>query len=136
MLTPAAVLLLCVSAAPDDKPNLEAIHKIKAEAFDRGQVMEHLFWLTDANGPRLTNSPGYKAAADWAVKTLKGWGGQNVHLEKWGHFGRGWSVNRFSASLQSPVYAPLHGAPKAWCSGTAGPVSAELLMAPVFTKEE
>ncbi|MFT3836911.1 MAG: M28 family peptidase [Myxococcaceae bacterium] len=136
MLTHAAVLLLSLSSAADDKPNLDVVYKIKDEAFTRGQVMEHLFWLTDANGPRLTNSPGYKAAADWAVKTLKGWGGQNVHLEKWGHFGRGWSVSRFSASLQSPAYAPLHGSPKAWCSGTSGPVSAELVVAPVWTREE
>ena len=37
-----------------DKPDLSMVHRIKDEAFRRGQVMDHLFWLTDANGPRLT----------------------------------------------------------------------------------
>lgn len=50
------------------------IHRIKAEAFRSGKVMDHLFWLTDANGPRLTGSPGFRTAADWAVKALQGFG--------------------------------------------------------------
>ena len=93
--------------------DLKAVHRIKEEAFANGQVMDHLFWLTDANGPRLTNSPGFRTAAEWALKSLKAWGGKNAHLEKWGSFGRGWSLQRFSMSLVEPVYAPLHGAPKA-----------------------
>jgi hypothetical protein len=132
-------LLLTVSLpglAADDKPDLTVVHRIKQEAYARSQVMDNLFWITDANGPRLTNSPGYRAASEWAVKTLKTWGGQNVHLEKWGRFGRGWSFNRFNISLQQPTYAPLVGAPKAWSGGTNGPVSAEVVFAPVFTRED
>ena len=30
--------------------------------------MEHMFWLTDAYGPRLTGSPGFEQAGDWTVK--------------------------------------------------------------------
>jgi hypothetical protein len=88
---------LCLSslANADDKPekpDLAVIHRIKDEAFRRGQVMDHLFWLTDANGPRLTGSPGFKSAADWAVKTLAGWGASQSRLESWGKFGRSWAV--------------------------------------------
>ena len=36
--------------------------------------MDHVFQLTDVYGPRLTNSPGFFAAADWVVKQLKEWG--------------------------------------------------------------
>ena len=36
--------------------------------------MDHLFFLTDVGGPRLTASPGQRAAADWAIARLKSWG--------------------------------------------------------------
>ena len=44
-------------AKAEQKPDLAAIHRIKEEAFRSGKVMDHLFWLTDANGPRPTGSP-------------------------------------------------------------------------------
>ncbi|MCU1278688.1 MAG: peptidase, partial [bacterium] len=116
--------------------DLKVVHRIKAEAFESGKVMDHLFWLTDANGPRLTNSPGFRTAAEWAVRSLKAWGASNPHLEKWGKFGRGWSLTRFSINLVKPIYAPLHGAPKAWSGGTQGKVTADLVFAPLFHKGE
>ena len=54
--------------------------------------MDHMFYLTDVNGPRLNNSKGYRAAGEWAVKRLKEYGLANVHLEKWGPFGKGWNL--------------------------------------------
>jgi carboxypeptidase Q len=132
----AATLLVAASARAEekDKIDLKVVHRIKAEAFESGKVMDHLFWLTDANGPRLTNSPGFRSAAEWAVKSLKAWGASNPHLEKWGTFGRGWSLTRFDINLVKPVYAPLHGTPKAWSGGTKGKITAELAFAPLFHK--
>ena len=83
------------AARADGKPDLAVVHRIKEEAYRRGRVMDHLFWLTDVNGPRLTASPGFRSAADWAVRTLASWGAANAHLEPWGHFGRAWTVQRF-----------------------------------------
>src|SRR5690348_16545986 len=57
------------AARGDGKPDLAVVHRIKDEAYRRGRVMDHLFWLTDVNGPRLTSSPGFRSAADWAVRT-------------------------------------------------------------------
>jgi hypothetical protein len=131
-----ALLLVTTSASAGDSVDLAVVHRIKREAFTHGQVMDHLFWLTDANGPRLTGSPGYRAASEWAVKMLKSWGGANVHLEKWGTFGRGWALSRFSMNLVKPVYAPLHAAPKAWCGSTKGKVTADLWLAPLYRKGE
>jgi len=79
--------------------DLEAIHRIKDEAFGRSQVMDHLFSMTDTNGPRLTGSPGLARAANWAVERLRAWGLAAPHLETWGRFGRGWSVERYKAWL-------------------------------------
>src|ERR1043166_57201 len=76
---------LLAVAQPAEKVDLNAIHRIKKEALGRNsKVMDHMFWLTDANGPRLTDSKGYRAAGEWAVKRLKDYGLANVHLEKWG----------------------------------------------------
>ena len=38
------------------------------------------FRLTDVYGPRLTNSPGFRKAGDWAVKEMTSWGLTNVTL--------------------------------------------------------
>jgi hypothetical protein len=135
----AALLILLASgwpAAAEEKVDLATIHRIKDDAFARSKVMDHLFYLTDVNGPRLTNSPGQRAAADWAVKKLASWGIEGAHIEKWGTFGRGWSLSRFTMSLREPVYAPLAGIPLAWSSGTKGMVSGSAVLAPLFTAQE
>ncbi len=123
-------------AHADGKPDLAVLHRIKDEAYRRGKVMDHLFWLTDVNGPRLTASPGFRSAADWAVRTLAGWGVANPHLESWGPFGRAWTVQRFELSLTEPGYARLAGVPKAWSRGTSGPVTGALVAAPLFPDRE
>jgi carboxypeptidase Q len=116
--------------------DLEVVYRIKSEAFAGSKVMDTLFWLTDANGPRLTNSPGLRSAQDWAVRTLQGWGATNPRLEKWGTFGRGWSMSRFSTSMVAPTYTPLLAIPKAWSGGTEGPLTAEVVLAPLFLPSE
>lgn len=136
LIAALGIVLLGRSAGFAEDVDLAVVHRIRAEAFERSKVMDHLFWLTDANGPRLSGSPGFRAAADWAVGTLKQWGAANAGLETWGSFGRGWSVSRFSAHMLEPAYAPLPGVPKAWTAGTKGPVAGAVVYAPLFTKEE
>ena len=135
----AALLIPLLPAAPiaaEENVDLATIHRIKEEAFKDSKVMDSLFYLTDVNGPRLTNSPGQRAAADWAVKTLKDWGMEGARLEAWGTFGRGWSLSRFTMSLREPAYASLPGVPLAWTSGTKGMVSGDVVLAPLFTAQE
>jgi hypothetical protein len=128
-------LLLGVAHA-DEKPDLNVVNRIKDEAFRHGQVMDNLFWLSDANGPRLTGSPGFKRAADWAVKTLAGWGALSARLEPWGRFGRSWQVTRYELVLTAPSFARLGGVPKAWSSGTKGRVGGSLVLAPLYPEKE
>jgi len=105
---------------PQEKFDQDAINKIKEEGMKHSQVMDTLSYLTDVPGPRLTGSPGLRAAQEWAKKKLAEWGLQNSHLEAWGPFGRGWSLEGFSANLTKPNYAPLIAYPKAWSPSTAG----------------
>ena len=74
--------------------------------------MDHMFYLTDVNGPRLNNSKGYRAAGEWAVKRLKEYGLSNVHLEKWGPFGKGWNLELYSGHMLEPKYQPIIAMPR------------------------
>ena len=129
-----ALLLLAALPLPgqnSDRADLAVVHRIRQEAWEHSQVMDHLFYLTDVHGPRLTGSPGFQRAADWVTKRLQDWGLSNVAQEKWGPFGRGWSVSRFSANLVEPGYAPLIGVPLEWTPSTNGPVAGEPILTPL-----
>jgi carboxypeptidase Q len=116
----------CLFAQQGEKIDTTIISKIKKEGFDHSQVMDILSMLTDVHGPRLTNSPGYIKAAEYAKLTMEGWGLKNVHFDRWDdEFGRGWSLKKFSLHSMGPVYTPIIGYPKAWTPGIKGTVQTE-----------
>jgi hypothetical protein len=94
--------------------------KIRQEAIDRSEILRTLHYLTDVYGPRLTGSPNLKAASDWSVKRMQAWGLENVHLEPWNFGHPGWSNERFSGHIVSPVKDALVGEVLAWTPGTNG----------------
>jgi carboxypeptidase Q len=124
-------LLLAVPVVAEEAVDLGVVNRIRTEAFDNSKVMDHLSYLTDVYGPRLTGSPEFKQAADWALDRLKGYGLQNGHLEKWGPFGRSWSLEQFAVEMIEPRYALMSAWPLAWTAGTSGPVSGEPFLAPL-----
>ena len=108
--------LLAASLLPaQEKVDLLTVNRIKAEEFQNSKVMENAFYLSDVYGPRLTGSPGLKAAAEWAVKRMTEFGLANPNLEKWGPFGRGWTSVHFSAAMKEPQVSP------SWLSPAPGP---------------
>src|SRR5436190_17044189 len=133
MRTLAILLLTAAAAIAEEKVDLAAVYRIKTEAFQHSKVMDHAFYLTDVYGPRLTGSPGLKAAAEFAVKRFTEWGLVNAGLEKWGPFGRGWSQVKFSAHLKEPQYAPIIGFSRPWSPGTNGPIAAQPVIAIIET---
>jgi len=128
---------MVVSAQVAQPVDLEAIQRLKDEGFERSQVMDTAWWLTDVHGPRLTNSPQLRAAADWAVQRLSEWGLVNVRQEPWGQeFGRGWSNERTVAHVLKPTPWPVLAYARAWTPGTGGPVTADLVMAPMAAEAD
>ncbi len=152
------ILILAASALlfaqQTEHVDLNVIHKIKVAEFGSGggrggpaggapvsgsKIMETMWQLTDHYGPRLANSPQFRAAGDWAVGQLKEWGMSNVALEKWAtkdvESGAipGWQVTGYSGAMVEPTYMPIIGMPVAWTSGTNGPLTAEVVLAPVNT---
>ena len=83
-------ICLLVSLAAQEKVNLDVFSKIKKEGTDNSKVMDIAFYLTDVSGPRLTSSPGFMTAANWAKNKLTEWGLVNAQLAPWGEFGKSW----------------------------------------------
>jgi carboxypeptidase Q len=119
-----------------DRVDTAVVSKLRKNELKNSEVMEVLKMITDVHGPRLTNSPGYKKAADYASTKLSSWGIENVHYDVWDEtFGRGWFVKRFSLEVTTPSFIPLIAWPKAWTPGVKGNVKAEAIYLDV-TKEE
>ena len=114
-------------AEPAKAAPVDPIDRIKEEALNKSQVMATLSYLTDVIGPRLTASPNMKRANEWTKDKLAGWGLENAHLEKWGTFGKGWELKKFSIQVVEPQCIPLIAFPKAWSPGTSGTVVGEVV---------
>jgi carboxypeptidase Q len=133
-----ALVLAALAAAPapaQETLDWATLGRIREEGFRRSQVMETAGQLTDVHGPRLTGSPQYKKAADWARQQLETWGLANAHLESW-PFGRGWSFERCSAHVVAPMSFPLVALPKAWTAGTNGPVRGKVMRVKVDSEAD
>jgi carboxypeptidase Q len=134
------VLVLAAAVAPfvgaqTEKLDFAMLGKIRDEGLSRSQVMDHISWLSDVYGPRLTGSPAIQQASEWAMKKFSEWGLANVHQERWA-FGKGWSLVRFSAHLVEPQVQPIIGFPHEWSSSTRGTVTADVVRVRIAGEED
>ncbi len=121
----AAVVLLLIVTMPlpivaEESVDLEMVNQIKSEGLNNSKVADILSSLTDVHGPRLTGSPGLRAASEWSRQQLADWGLANPQLEPWGEFGQGWSLEKLYVAMTEPYYSPIIAYPKAWTRGTDG----------------
>ena len=122
-----SLLIPALTAQPsEEKLDHETIAKIRDEGLNRSQVMDHISWLSDVYGPRLTGGPAILQASDWVLKKFNEWGLANAHRETW-PFGKGWSLVRFSAHMIEPQVQPLIGFPGSWTPGTRGTITADVV---------
>jgi hypothetical protein len=112
------------------------IARIREEGLQRSQVMDTLSYLTDVIGPRLTGSPQLKRANEWTRDKMYSWGLQNATLHAWGPFGRGWTLEKFTAQVTSPSCIPLIAYPKAWSPSTKGLVNGDVVLFDATTEED
>jgi carboxypeptidase Q len=134
-LLTAAAIAVPIAQQPVEKLDYATIAQIRDEGLNRSQVMDHVSWLSDVYGPRLTGGPGIMQASDWAIKKFGEWGLVNAHRETWA-FGKGWSLVRFSAHMVEPQVQPLVGFPGSWSPGTNGPVVAEVVRVQIDTEAD
>jgi len=129
LLTFTGLLVLSIHLwAQEEKVDIATIEKIRQEGLQHSQVMDIAFHLTDASGNRLTSSPGFFRAANYAKQQLTQWGLTGATLDPWGEFGKSWDLQKSYVAMTAPYYKPLIAYPKAWCAGTGGPKSASLTL--------
>jgi len=126
LLLVAVISAFVFVEAQTEKLDYATIGRIRDEGLNRSQVMDHVSWLSDVYGPRLTGSPAIQQASDWVIKKATEWGLTNAHREPW-KFGKGWSLVRFSAHLIEPQVQPLIGFPIEWSAGTKGTVTGDVV---------
>lgn len=120
--------VVLVAPAPAQEPlDLPLIAKIREEGLGRSQARSTLVELCDLHGPRLTASPSYKAAAEWARGRLAGLGLEKAALEAWDFGHPGWTNEHCSVHARAPFTGPLHVEVVAWTPSTRGVVTGEVL---------
>ncbi len=120
-------------AAPDAVDDA-AIAFFLEEGLQRSQVMEHLSWLCDVYGPRVTGSPNLRQAQQWATQTFTEWG-LAARTEKWGPFGRGWRCDHVMMAVVGDNPWPVIAYPKVWSPGVEGRIEADVVHVATMTKE-
>jgi carboxypeptidase Q len=128
--TTLATLAAAQSSPAVEKIDYATLARIKEEGLQRSQVMDHISWIADVYGPRLTGGPGIRQAADWTKKKFGEWGLSGIHEEPWA-FGKGWQLVRFHAHMIEPQVMPIIGLPKSWTPSTNGTVQADVVLAPI-----
>lgn len=123
-----ALALPLATLAQTENVDPAMMQKIRKEGLENSKVMEIAFNLTDKSGNRLTASPGFTRAANYAKETLAGWGISNAAIEPWGEFGKGWELEKSYVAITAPYYKALSNYPKAWTAGTKGVKNAEVLV--------
>jgi len=68
ILVLAATVLTPSAQAPPTGLDRATIARIRAEAIDRSQALDHVWWLSEVHGPRPTGSPAFEAASKWAMQ--------------------------------------------------------------------
>jgi hypothetical protein len=127
LIAAAAGSVKATPLAAQERVDSPMIARIRDEGLNRSGVVALFNHLTNVIGPRLTGSPAFKDAADWAAAELTSYGLSNVHQESW-PFGRGWALEQFTLEMVTPRYFPLIGYPEAWTPSTAG----EIVGKPVY----
>lgn len=95
---------------------------IRKEGMERSQILNTLHYFTDRYGPRLTGSPNYNAAAQWAADEMKRWGFDNTYLEPFDFGNPGWVHDRATGLMLSPNADTLTFEVLAWTPSTKGKV--------------
>ncbi|MFG0283261.1 MAG: M20/M25/M40 family metallo-hydrolase [Phycisphaerales bacterium JB039] len=126
------------------------IAAIIEEGSQRNRVMDHLTYLCEEIGPRLTGSSNVEEANNWVADQFRAWGLTNVHLDEWGEIGvrfdRGPSSGKVVVARQRDddegnpytewvTQRELQFTTLAWSPGTAGPVRGHVVKMPADEDE-
>jgi len=124
----AILLLLAFGLHAEVNPDIKDTANRLVASIYTGPSMTTLRDLSDGFGGRLTGSPAYNRAADWAAAQFRSYGIQNVRMEPFS-MESGWVRGTASGELTSPITRKLHIESLGWAPSTpAGGVSGEVLV--------
>lgn len=113
----------------------ETLMRIIDEGQNRNQVMQHLTYLCEEIGSRLTGSSRLERANHWVAEVYESWGLKNIQQHEWGtipvRFDRGPSTGR----MVEPVERDFEFTTRAWSAGTNGAARGRVFREP-STQEE
>lgn len=134
----------------------QTVARIVALGTSDNRVMEHLGYLCEEIGARLTGSTAQERAAQWVRDQFEDWGLANAHLWQWGEipvrFDRGPSSGKVLVAdppRRRPGEEPHEESPEprfrpvrdlefttlAWTAGTNGPVRGHVVRLPLTDEE-
>lgn len=126
------ISILCVA---QPAPDLQQATTNLASSILLGPSMDTLRELTDGFGGRVTGSPAYQHAADWAAAKLRSYGIQNVQLEPF-TIPAGWQRGPAHAEILLPLRRrPLHVESLGWAPSTPGAIKGEVVQIGDITPE-
>jgi hypothetical protein len=97
--------------------------------------MDHLSWLCDVYGPRVTGSPNLRRAQSWAQETFTRMG-LVARQEVWGPFGRGWRCERIVLQVVGDNPWPVLGYAKVWSPSIAAATVADVVHVATLTQDQ
>jgi carboxypeptidase Q len=127
---------LPLRAQSTESVDTAAVEFLRQEGLERSQVMDHLSWICDVFGGRLTGSPNIRRAQDWALGRLRELGLADVREDEWGPFGRSWRLVEFAMKVEGENPWPVLAWPKAWSPSLQGEISAQVIDADALSADE
>ncbi|MBK8978527.1 MAG: M28 family peptidase [Planctomycetes bacterium] len=135
-LLAALAAVLPLTAQEREPVDEAAVAILRRHGLEQSRVMEHLSFICDVHGPRLTGSPNLRRAQDWAAGRLREFGLADVRLEEWGPFGMGWELGHFAVDVVGTNPWSVLAYPKAWSPPLAGRVEGDVVLATAYTADE
>jgi carboxypeptidase Q len=124
-------LLLTIIASSQNDP---AIDKIIDLGKNDNKVMEHIDYLTNRFGDRLTGSDGYYSACTWAVNTMKSWG-MMAEMQEAGEMPVGFNRGPWFGRIISPKETTLEFGTPSYTAGTKGRQRGRVIISPKSVEE-
>jgi carboxypeptidase Q len=124
-------LIITLAAVAQNDP---VIDKIIDLGKNDNKVMEHIDFITNRFGARITGSDGYYSSCVWAVNTMRSWG-MMAELQEAGEMPVGFNRGAWFGKMITPNAASLDFGTPSYTSGTKGRQKGHVVMSPKNVEE-
>ncbi|NSW95788.1 MAG: M28 family peptidase, partial [Bacteroidales bacterium] len=129
------LLFLCLLEVPvltgQNDPVVDRIIKL---GITENKVMDHIDFLTNRFGERMTGSDNYYSACVWAVNTMRSWG-MMAEMQEAGELPVGFNRGPWWGRMVSPAEMSLEFGTPAYTAGTKGKQKGHVVIAPKTVEE-